>query len=153
MPSIPSVLHSLAQRTIGHAQGLLVALSRGSLPPFCCVAAVVERDGQLLLLRRSDGQGLCLPGGYVKTGEEPRDAMVREAREETGFTVRIDRLLGVLPDSTSRIKSVNVVFACSVVEGSLSASHEGEPLWVDPSSCEEPMLAVSRLTLARFGYL
>ncbi len=148
-----SLRHLIIQRGVGAAQRLLGALTRGDFPPFCCVAGVVERDGALLLLRRSDGAGLCLPGGYVALGEDPAAAVVRELREETGFTVRVDGLLTVLPDTTSRIKSVNIVYACSVVHGALAASDEGQPCWVQPAACDEPLLEVSRLTMERLGYL
>lgn len=46
-----------------------------------------------------------MPAGLVESGESPRDAACREAREELGFDVAVGRLLvidwvppGVLPD-------------------------------------------------------
>ena len=33
------------------------------------------------------------PGGGVKEGESPEEALIREIKEETGFDVKIDRLL------------------------------------------------------------
>jgi 8-oxo-dGTP diphosphatase len=150
---LSDLLHALAQRGIGRAQRALTALTRGSLPPFCCVAALVERDGALLLLDRADGQGLCLPGGYVNMGEEPDQAMAREVLEETGLEVSVTALLTALPDASSHIKSINLVYACEVQGGALRASHEGRPCWVDPASCPERLLPVSRLTLERLGRL
>jgi 8-oxo-dGTP diphosphatase len=150
---ISDLLHVLVQRGIGRGQALLGALTGGSLPPFCCVAAVVERDGELLLLERSDGQGLCLPGGYLRVGEAPEQAMAREVLEETGYRVQVGELLLALPDATSRIKSVNIVYACTVDGGELLRSHEGQPCWMDPARCPERLLAVSRLTLERLGML
>jgi 8-oxo-dGTP diphosphatase len=150
---LTDLLHSLAQRGIGRGQWLLSTLTRGSLPPFACVAAVVERDGALLLLDRADGQGLCLPGGYVAMGEEPAEATAREVEEETGYRVRVRELLLALPDTSSRIKSVNVVFECEIIGGELRGSHEGKPSWVDPTTCPERLLPVSRLTLERLGRL
>lgn len=55
--------------------------------------AVIVRDGQILLSRlapRLTKKELwTLPGGGVEHGEDPRDTVVREMREETGLEVSI----------------------------------------------------------------
>jgi len=60
--------------------------------PDLTVAAVVERDGQFLLVEERIGGELVLnqPAGHVEDGETLLDAVVRETREETawGFTPR-----------------------------------------------------------------
>lgn len=58
--------------------------------PKVAATVLVARDGQLLLVRRAidPGRGQwCFPGGYVDFGEDPRDAAVRECREEAGLTL------------------------------------------------------------------
>jgi ADP-ribose pyrophosphatase YjhB (NUDIX family) len=65
--------------------------------PEVAVGAVVQRDGELLLVRRAHGPAAgdwSLPGGRVRFGEELREATVRETREETGIDVVVDRFLG-----------------------------------------------------------
>jgi 8-oxo-dGTP diphosphatase len=62
-------------------------------------AAVVEREGQVLLVRRTmtPGQGKwTIPGGFVEFDEDPREAVVREVWEETGYPVEVVRLLDVI---------------------------------------------------------
>jgi 8-oxo-dGTP diphosphatase len=63
------------------------------------VAAVVMRDGRLLMTRRPPGGphgGLWeLPGGKLEPGESPAHALVREVREELGVAARAGRTLGV----------------------------------------------------------
>ncbi len=62
-------------------------------------AAVVERDGKVLLVRRTmtPGRGRwTIPGGFVEFDEDPRNAVVREALEETGYPVEIVKLLDVI---------------------------------------------------------
>jgi ADP-ribose pyrophosphatase YjhB (NUDIX family) len=62
-------------------------------------AAVVVRDGKVLLVRRtmSPGRGRwTIPGGFVEFDEDPGDAVVREALEETGYAVEIVKLLDVI---------------------------------------------------------
>jgi 8-oxo-dGTP diphosphatase len=57
------------------------------------VAAVIERDGQILIGQRKAGgrHGLKweFPGGKVEPGEEPRAALARELREELGIDAQI----------------------------------------------------------------
>jgi 8-oxo-dGTP diphosphatase len=66
--------------------------------PKVAAAVLVERDGQVLLIRRAidPGKGLwCFPGGYVDFAEDPVVAATRECREETGLDVADLRLLDV----------------------------------------------------------
>lgn len=61
-------------------------------------AYAVCRRGDTVLLARwigPRGPEWTLPGGGLDHGEDPADAAVREVREETGYTARIDGLLTV----------------------------------------------------------
>ena len=57
------------------------------------VAAVIERAGLILIGQRKPrgrhGLKWEFPGGKVEPGEEMRDALVRELREELGIEARI----------------------------------------------------------------
>ena len=44
-------------------------------------------DGELLVVRHSYRYGWSLPGGRLRRGETPRQAAVRELREEVGIVV------------------------------------------------------------------
>ena len=63
------------------------------------VAAVVWREGRLLLTQRPPGGPLALkwefPGGKIEPGESPEDALVREIREELGVGAIPHELIGV----------------------------------------------------------
>lgn len=67
----------------------------GGLPKRQRVAAyaVILRDGNILLSRLSESvtpeELWTLPGGGLDHGEDPRDAVVREVREETGLDAAI----------------------------------------------------------------
>jgi 8-oxo-dGTP diphosphatase len=64
-------------------------------PVIKVVAAVIERDGRILIgqRRKSDSHGLKweFPGGKVERGEAPAAALARELEEELGIQARIGR--------------------------------------------------------------
>jgi 8-oxo-dGTP diphosphatase len=57
------------------------------------VAAVIERNGKLLVCQRTRHQTMPLkwefPGGKIEEGEQPRDALRRELEEELGIHAKI----------------------------------------------------------------
>ena len=63
------------------------------MPPLLVVAAVIERDGRILIGQRKPGSKHALkwefPGGKVEPGEEPRAALQRELREELALEAEI----------------------------------------------------------------
>jgi phosphatase NudJ len=65
--------------------------------PNATVAAVVERDGRLLMIEEHTAEGLRLnqPAGHLDPGESLQQAAVREALEETGWHVEPTALLGL----------------------------------------------------------
>lgn len=65
--------------------------------PHVTVAAVVEREQRFLMVAESpEGTGVYnQPAGHLESGESLVEAVVREVREETGFTFRPRHLLGV----------------------------------------------------------
>ncbi|MDT7554240.1 MAG: 8-oxo-dGTP diphosphatase [Pseudonocardiales bacterium] len=91
--------------------------------------AVCRRDDTVLLARWTGPRGpeWTLPGGGIDHGEDPADAAVREVREETGYTARLDRLLAiysfqtVIRDAAEPIDhhGIQIVYAGTVVDGEL----------------------------------
>jgi len=60
--------------------------------PIVGIGAVIIDEGKMILVRRGvePGKGKwSIPGGLVELGETVRDAVVREAKEETGLDVEI----------------------------------------------------------------
>ena len=62
--------------------------------PVDVAIAVVERDGHFLVGLRPEGKSLAglaeFPGGRVEVGESAEQAAIRECREETGISVRVE---------------------------------------------------------------
>ena len=53
---------------------------------------VIVNNNEMLLLKRGDRQGWCLPGGKVEEGEMAVKCAVRELFEESGIKASIDDL-------------------------------------------------------------
>ncbi|MBB6626804.1 NUDIX domain-containing protein [Nocardioides sp. KIGAM211] len=87
------------------------------------VTAVVRRGDELLLTRRADNDAWAPVTGIVDPGEEPGVAARREALEETGVEITVDRLasVSVSPQVTHANGDLGVyldlTFACTWVAG------------------------------------
>ena len=89
--------------------------------------AVIRRPGtrgvDVLCVRRSDNGAWTPVTGIVDPGESPAETAVREAREETGVEIRVDRLAGVfvVPETVypngDRSAYVDHTFACTWLTG------------------------------------
>jgi 8-oxo-dGTP diphosphatase len=92
------------------------------------VAAVIERDGRVLIAQRNNSGQHPLkwefPGGKVESGESPEAATVRELEEELGIQARIDREIGRYEYQYPGRSPILLIFF-RVVE------YEGEPRTLD----------------------
>ena len=96
-------------------------------------AAVIERDGRLLVTRRLDGTHLAglweFPGGKQEPGETLEDALVRELGEELDVRARVgDRILMTAHDYPARCVELHF-FACRI-DGEPRAVHGQDMRWV-----------------------
>jgi 8-oxo-dGTP pyrophosphatase MutT (NUDIX family) len=68
-----------------------------SLRPDLTVAAIVERDGEFLLVEERVGNSMVFnqPAGHVERGEELVAAVIRETLEETAWTFHPQALTGI----------------------------------------------------------
>ncbi len=96
------------------------------LDPKLAVGTIIIDDRRrIALVKRAIDPGYgkwVFPGGYVDRGEEVQRAAVREAREETGLDVRIDRLINIY--SYTGRTPVIVVYAATMIGGALACDDE-----------------------------
>ena len=90
--------------------------------PATCVV-VTSKQSHLLLVKRNVDPKIgwwCLPGGFMEMGETPEMAALRELKEETGISGRIDRLIGVCSDKSPQYHTVLMI-------GYLAEHNGGKP--------------------------
>ncbi|MFM8321446.1 MAG: NUDIX hydrolase [Chloroflexota bacterium] len=96
--------------------------------PKVAAAALIEQDGQVLLVRRANDpqRGLwTFPAGFVDAGEDPAAAVVRECLEETGLQVRVSGLIDVLPGlEHARGAHILIAYCAEVIGGTLAAADD-----------------------------
>jgi ADP-ribose pyrophosphatase YjhB (NUDIX family) len=79
-------------------------------------ALVVRGDAVLLVRHRAGQKPWGLPGGGVARYERLVEAARREAQEETGVTVRIERLLGIYDSFHDGVSNYIAVFVCTPLD-------------------------------------
>ena len=101
------------------------------------VAAVIRRDGKILITQRPDDVHLAklweFPGGKVEAGESLTAALQREIREELGVRIAVeDEFYTVEHDYPE--KSVRLhFFNCVIEEGEPAALEVANLRWVLPA--------------------
>jgi 8-oxo-dGTP pyrophosphatase MutT (NUDIX family) len=99
--------------------------------PSVTVAAVIERDGQFLLVEEHTPEGLRLnnPAGHLDPGESPVQGCAREALEETAHAFTPTALVGVYLSRFQReATGEDITYLRFAFCGSLGELHAGRAL-------------------------
>jgi ADP-ribose pyrophosphatase YjhB (NUDIX family) len=95
-------------------------------------AIVVDNQGAILLIRRSDNELWSIPGGRMEIGESLSEAAVREVLEETGIHARPIRVTGIYSSPKGVVvyedgevrQQFSICFECEPIAGSIRPSDE-----------------------------
>lgn len=83
------------------------------------VGGLVIKDHKVLLVKRAQNPGKGYwtnPGGYIEQLESIEETVVREVKEETGITAKVNRIVA-LRDLPRQVHNVYIAFAMDYVEG------------------------------------
>ena len=81
------------------------------------VAAIRHDDGRVLFVDQRHSGGWALPGGLLRRGECPDDAVVREVEEEVGVRLGIASLPVPLAAVNAHRRRVDLVYLLPVPQG------------------------------------
>jgi 8-oxo-dGTP diphosphatase len=127
--------------------------------PIIAVGAII-RDGARIVVIRRDREPAkgrwTFPGGGIELGETVRDALRREALEETGLEVEAGELAAIvdriLPDDAGRIQYHYVIldFLARPVAGALRPGDDASDIrWVGLSELEQLDMTEQAKEIAR----
>lgn len=100
-------------------------------------AVITDDDGKVLLARWTEGRRVAwtMPGGGLEAGEDPEDAVRREVREETGYTVHVEELLGIhsrvipagrrVKEADAPLHTLRIVYRAKISGGKLRFEENG----------------------------
>lgn len=81
-----------------------------------------EKNEILLFKHTYRSHPWALPGGYLKSGEHPREALEREIKEESGLVVSVDEPLKTRTDRDSA--RLDMCYVGVFIGGDFAATHE-----------------------------
>ena len=123
------------------------------------VAAIIrDGSGHVLLIRRGDGRGWSLPGGFMEPGETVVECLVREVQEETGLDVEPERLVGIYSDPAvnhitfpngDQVHLVSATFECRVFGGHLRPDGDEslDVVYFAPDNLPEYLVSAHRVRI------
>lgn len=117
-------------------------------PRSAAIAFIVKAHRLLLVQRRYDpGMGKWgLPGGFIEVDEDPRDTACREALEETGLTISVDRLLDVFYVEN---RVITIAYAAHWISGKAHAGDDAmDARWFTKDTLPE-LVFLSTVTLCQ----
>lgn len=101
----------------------------GYATPKIDVRSAVIKDEKILLVRETDDKRWAMPGGWADVGDYPSQVVERETKEESGFDVKVKKIIGVFDANRNGrmlefFHAFKIVFLCELIGGEAQTSDE-----------------------------
>ncbi|HTE49023.1 MAG TPA: NUDIX hydrolase [Candidatus Paceibacterota bacterium] len=87
---------------------------------------IFDEQNRVLLVHRTDYDLWNLPGGGLEAREPPWEGVKREVKEETGFDVEVEKLLGFY--SKRDEDNLALSFKCKIIGGRATLNNEADQI-------------------------
>jgi A/G-specific adenine glycosylase len=127
-----------------------VLKAKAEVPHYTVTAAVIRRDGKILLAKRPS-KGLLggmweFPGGKIERNETLEDCLIREIREELDAMISVGMPFGIYQHAYTHFRITLHAFLCELTKGEPKPIMAAELAWVNPDELPHyPMGKVDRL--------
>ncbi len=109
------------------------------------VKGMVLSGKDLLIVKRSSKDKInpgrvTVPGGLIKFGEKPQEAIVREIKEETGLEVKVNRVTSVWTQiiNEESVQIIGINYLCIPLTENISLNEELESYqWINTEKYED----------------
>lgn len=103
-------------------------------------AAIFEENGKIFVCKRGEG-GVCaflweFPGGKLEVGETPKEALIRECREELEIEVEPLDLYAEFPFTYPDREIYFYFYKARIASGTMKLNVHTDAKWVSPSEME-----------------
>jgi 8-oxo-dGTP diphosphatase len=99
------------------------------------VAAIIEKDGKIMIARRSHGEHAGLwefPGGKYEENETGEEALKREIREEFNAEIDIKELLCTIEHDYPSFRLIMDCFVCELLDEKLQLHDHTAVRFIEP---------------------
>jgi A/G-specific adenine glycosylase len=124
---------------------------RKPLPHFDVTAAVIRKNGRLLIAQRPLGGRLGglweFPGGKVEPGETLKQCLRREIKEELGMRIKVGQPIISIDHAYTHFKITLHAFECELVSGKPQAMQVEDFKWVGMSELKKYAFAKTDLRI------
>ncbi len=142
---------------MGLQEELPVAASKAAIPHHTVTAAVIQRNGQVLITQRP-ANGLLgslweFPGGKLKPGEDLAACLQREIKEELEAEILVGEPFGEYRHAYTHFRVTLHAFLCQLDEGKTPRAVQVQDLrWVKPEELVDyPMGKIDRQIARRLN--